>query len=74
MAIRCVTGLDLDPSPYLLIERGPNEKGVGRWVPEQKHKYLTKYIDGTREAAKNWVHRIFIDPFCGPGLLAPIES
>ncbi|MGC4367847.1 three-Cys-motif partner protein TcmP, partial [Hydrogenophaga sp. R2] len=28
---------------------------------------LTKYLDGTREAAKRWPRRAFIDPFCGPG-------
>lgn len=67
MAERRVTGLDPDPRPDLLIERGPNNAGVGRWVPEQKHMYLTKYVDGTREAAKKWGQRIFIDPFCGPG-------
>lgn len=67
MVIRRVTGLDPDPRPDFFIERGPNEKGVGRWVPEQKHMYLTKYIDGTREAAKKWSQRIFVDPFCGPG-------
>jgi three-Cys-motif partner protein len=62
-----VMGLDPDPRSDLLIERGPSSTGVGRWVPDQKHMYLTKYIDGTREAAKKWAHRIFIDPFCGPG-------
>jgi three-Cys-motif partner protein len=67
MVMRRVTGLDPDPRPDLMIERGPNDKGVGRWVPEQKHMYLTKYIDGTREAAKKWGNRVFIDPFCGPG-------
>lgn len=67
MVMRRVTGLDPDPRPDLMIERGPNDKGVGRWVPEQKHMYLTKYIDGTREAAKKWENRVFIDPFCGPG-------
>ena len=36
-------------------------------MPEQKHMYLTKYVDGTREVANKWGRRIFIDPFCGPG-------
>ena len=27
-----------DPCPELPIERGPNEDGVGSWVPEQKHR------------------------------------
>jgi three-Cys-motif partner protein len=56
-----------DPRPDLLVERGPEDKGVGRWVPEQKYQYLIKYIDGTREAAKKWSSRVLIDPFCGPG-------
>jgi len=67
MATKKATGLDPDPCPNLLIERSPDCTGVGRWVPEQKHLYLTKYIDGTKEAAKRWSSRIFIDPFCGPG-------
>ncbi len=67
MATRKATGTDTDPCPHLLVDKGTEEKGVGRWVPEQKHEYLTKYIDGTREAAKKWSSRVFIDPFCGPG-------
>lgn len=61
------TGLDADPCPDLCIERGDDDKGVGRWVPEQKHERLTKYLDGTRAAAKKWPQRVFVDPFCGPG-------
>lgn len=61
------TGVDPDPCPDLCIERGPSDLGVGRWVPEQKHERLTKYLDGTKEAAKRWPKRAFIDPFCGPG-------
>lgn len=67
MATYRAMGLDPDPRPDLLIEKGPDNTGVGRWVPEQKHMYLTKYVDGTRAAAKKWGHRVFIDPFCGPG-------
>lgn len=67
MATRKATGTDPDPRSDLLVDHGPEGKGVGRWVPEQKHEYLTKYIDGTREAAKKWPNRVFVDPFCGPG-------
>jgi three-Cys-motif partner protein len=67
MATKRATGLEPDPRPDLVVERGPQNSGVGRWVPEQKHMYLTKYVDGTREAAKKWGQRILIDPFCGPG-------
>ncbi len=60
-------GLDPDPCPPLCIERGPEDRGVGRWVAEQKHERLTKYLDGTKAAALRWPNRVFIDPFCGPG-------
>lgn len=56
-----------DPHPHLPIERGPDERGVGPWVPEQKHRYLTQYIDATREARRKFKRRVLIDPFCGPG-------
>jgi three-Cys-motif partner protein len=67
MTDRKATGLEADPHPEAEVERGPEEKGVGRWVPEQKHSYLTSFIDGTRQAAKKWPSRVFVDPFCGPG-------
>lgn len=56
-----------DPCPDLIIEKGPINKGVGRWVPEQKHVFLAKYVGAAREAMKKWPNRVFIDPFCGPG-------
>lgn len=56
-----------DPLPHLPIERGPQEKGVGRWVPEQKHQLLWDYLFVTQHAWKKWRHRVLIDPFCGPG-------
>lgn len=56
-----------DPCPELLVERGQNEEGVGKWVPEQKHTLLAKMIGGTRGARAKWSNRILIDPFCGPG-------
>lgn len=58
---------DLDPLPNLSIERGRQGDGVGDWVPLQKHTFLAKYIEGTRQARKKFRHRIFIDLFCGPG-------
>ena len=56
-----------DPCPDLPVERGPEQKGVGRWVPEHKHRLLAEYLHGTRQAWKKWPRRVFIDPFCGPG-------
>jgi three-Cys-motif partner protein len=56
-----------DPCPELIVERGPNNEGVGKWVPQQKHVLLAKMIGGTRGARAKWSNRILIDPFCGPG-------
>lgn len=56
-----------DTLPDLVVERGPQNTGVGRWVPDQKHALLAKYLIGTRQAWKKWPQRVFIDPFCGPG-------
>lgn len=56
-----------DPRPDLLVERGPENEGVGKWVPEQKHTLLAKMIGGTSGARAKWPNRILIDPFCGPG-------
>jgi three-Cys-motif partner protein len=56
-----------DPCPHLVIERGPQGKGVGSWVPEQKHRLLTEYLSATANAWKKWPSRVFIDPFAGPG-------
>ena len=59
--------LPQDPCPDLPIERGPHGRGVGKWVPDDKHFYLTRYLDATREARKKFKQRVLIDPFCGPG-------
>lgn len=56
-----------DAHPELPIERGPHGRGVGRWVVEEKHRYLSHYLNATREAQKKFQQRVLIDPFCGPG-------
>lgn len=56
-----------DSHPELLVERGPHGRGVGPWVPNEKHFYLTQYLNATREAQKKFKQRVLIDPFCGPG-------
>ena len=56
-----------DPCPQLLVERGPEEKGVGGWVPRDKHRFVHEYLDGTRHAWGKWRSRVLIDPFAGPG-------
>lgn len=56
-----------DPLPELTVERGPHGRGVGRWVPEQKHKYLADYIIATQMARRKFPSCVLIDPFCGPG-------
>lgn len=56
-----------DDFPALMIERGRNSEGVGSWVPEVKHTYLAKYVEGTRRARQKFTHRVLVDPFCGPG-------
>lgn len=58
---------DPDPFPDLPIERGRNGEGVGAWVPELKHTFLAKYIEGTRRARKKFPQRVYVDLFCGPG-------
>ncbi|MEK8034246.1 three-Cys-motif partner protein TcmP [Ideonella sp. DXS29W] len=59
--------IEPDPCPELVIERGPKEKGVGSWVPRDKHRLLCDYLYASRYAWKKWPQRVFIDPFCGPG-------
>lgn len=56
-----------DPYPELPIERGPHGRGVGRWVPDEKHLYLKQYLHATRKAQAKFKQRVLIDPFCGPG-------
>jgi three-Cys-motif partner protein len=55
-----------DPCAGLVVEKGPRDEGVGRWVPE-KHTLLAKLLGGTRAARAKWSERVLIDPFCGPG-------
>lgn len=47
---RFVLPVDPDPCPDLMIERGPKGTGVGRWVPDDKHTLLAKWLGGTRQA------------------------
>ncbi len=56
-----------DPCPELMVERGPDGRGVGSWVPTQKHKLLCVYLYASCNAWKKWPNRSFIDPFAGPG-------
>ena len=56
-----------DSHPDLLIERGTKDLGVGRWVPEQKHTLLAKYVGAARGAMRKTPKRVYLDPFCGPG-------
>jgi hypothetical protein len=56
-----------DPCPDLPIERGPEDKGVGNWVPWEKHRLLSEYLNASRFAWKKWKSRVFLDPFSGPG-------
>lgn len=56
-----------DPFPNLPIERGRKGQGVGFWVPQMKHTYLAKYIEGTRAMRRKFKERVYLDLFCGPG-------
>lgn len=60
---------EADTHPHLLVDEGKNGDGVGQWVAQQKHVYLSTYIDAARSAAKSrhFSQWVFIDPFCGPG-------
>jgi three-Cys-motif partner protein len=58
---------DIDPLPNLPIELGRADEGVGHWVPDMKHTFLAKYIEGTRQARKKFPVRVYVDLFCGPG-------
>jgi len=60
-------GVRPDPCPERIVERGPDDDGVGTWVPLQKHKLLCEYLHATRHAWKRWPSRVLIDPFAGPG-------
>jgi three-Cys-motif partner protein len=58
---------DADPMPLLPVELGRAGEGVGRWVPEMKHTFLAKYVEGTRRAREKFKQRVYVDLFCGPG-------
>lgn len=67
LIVEAVDHWEPDPFPDLPIERGPDGQGVGEWVPFEKHRYLCRYLNATREAQKRFKRRVLIDPFCGPG-------
>ena len=67
MKITTTLPLYLDPHPELSVERGPEGTGVGNWVPFEKHRLLSEYLNASRFAWKKWKSRVFIDPFSGPG-------
>lgn len=56
-----------DPYPDLVVERGPEDAGVGSWVPEHKHRLLRDYVIASQPAYGKWKARVFVDPFGGPG-------
>ena len=58
-----------DTHPQLFVDEGKNGDGVGQWVAQQKHVFLSTYIDAARSAAKSkhFSQWVYIDPFCGPG-------
>lgn len=58
---------DADPMPHLPVEHGRNGDGVGSWVPDMKHTFLAKYVEGTRRAREKFKQRVYVDLFCGPG-------
>lgn len=58
---------DADPMPHLPVEHGRNSEGVGSWVPDMKHTFLAKYVEGTRRAREKFKQRVYVDLFCGPG-------
>lgn len=60
---------EADTHPHLFVDEGKNGVGVGQWVAQEKHRYLSTYIDAARAAAKSkyFSEWVFIDPFCGPG-------
>lgn len=60
---------EADTHPQLFVDEGKNGDGVGQWVAQQKHVYLSTYIDAARSAAKSkhFSQWVYIDPFCGPG-------
>ena len=67
MIPEAVDVLEADTHPGSPVERGKHGRGVGKWVPEEKHRYLCRYLIATRAAQKHFKNRVLIDPFCGPG-------
>ena len=43
---------EADTHPQLFVDEGKNGEGVGQWVAQQKHVYLSTYIDAARSAAR----------------------
>jgi three-Cys-motif partner protein len=56
-----------DPLPDLPVECGVQGKGVGPWVPREKHRLLADYIEATHGARGKWPNRVLVDLFSGPG-------
>lgn len=56
-----------DPRPDLPIERGPKDEGVGKWVVDEKYRYLRHYLTAACHALKGWPERVYLDPFCATG-------
>jgi three-Cys-motif partner protein len=67
MRKKFVVPIHPDPCAHLVVEKNEKGLGVGRWVPEQKHLLLAKFIGAARGAMARTPKRVFIDPFCGPG-------
>ena len=59
--------IQVDPCPHLLVESGPDGKGVGAWVVQDKYRFLHQYLRAARAALARWPERIYIDPFCATG-------
>ena len=63
---------DADPLPHLPVEHGRAGDGVGNWVPEMKHTFLAKYVEGTRRARekfKQWFFKVVM-PNIRNGIMA----
>ena len=56
-----------DPYPDRPVERAHHGRGVGCWVPEEKHRILADFTEATWGARKKWPHRVYLDLFSGPG-------
>lgn len=56
-----------DTHPALCVERGPDNRGVGPWVRDDKHRLLADYVEATWAARRRFAKRVYIDLFAGPG-------